>query len=99
MRLERGRGRPNVNRVSKLSVDWPPACIFRALQDLRAVPELTALVVNLTGCDRASAVLCEGGRLERMLRRAVAAGDELLFKVRRRWGCAPRSASWPTWPA
>lgn len=55
-----------------------------ALQDLRAVPELTALVVNLTGCERAAAALCEGGRLERMLRRAVASGDELMFKV---WAC------------
>ena len=51
--------------------------------DLRREPELIALAVNLTQNAKCAAALCEGGNFEKLVRRAVACKDDLLFKVLR----------------
>lgn len=52
-------------------------------EDLRREPELIALTVNLTQNVRCATALCEGQRFDRLLKRALATGDDLLFKVMR----------------
>ncbi|WIA44518.1 hypothetical protein OEZ86_007257 [Tetradesmus obliquus] len=51
--------------------------------DLRSVPELIALAVNLAHSKRTAEWFCEGERLERLLRRSLAAADELAWKLLR----------------
>uniref|UniRef100_A0A383VI43 Uncharacterized protein n=1 Tax=Tetradesmus obliquus TaxID=3088 RepID=A0A383VI43_TETOB len=51
--------------------------------DLRSVPELIALAVNLAHSKHTAEWFCEGERLERLLRRSLAAADELAWKLLR----------------
>eukprot|EP00775_Hariotina_reticulata_P002316 gene2316-2624_t len=49
--------------------------------DLRSIPELIALAVNCTHSPRAAEWYCTGERLDRLLRRSLATGDELAWKL------------------
>ena len=52
-------------------------------EDLRREPELIALTVNLTQNVRCAVALCEGQRFDRLMKRCISTGDDLLFKVMR----------------